>query len=387
MTTAARSATAAAAILLLAINLRTALATIPILAEPIARSFPFDSDSLALIGALPPIGFAAASAVLPAIARALSQPTTVLLALGLSAAGHVLRASATSSGMLIGATALALTGAGMGAAILPALIKRYFPRRIELLTATVGILFAFSVAGSTVLTQVTADRLGWRVALAIWAAAIAIAVAPWLMLGRDSDSRTPLRTLRTVRVWRKAYAWALAAYFGSGAAIVFGLLTWLPAILQQVAGTGRAQAAWSLALFALMGIPLNATILTLGRRARWRVRLLVVGATAFMIGLAGLLFAPQVTSVWIAFLGFGPVSMQMILVLCATWSASTAEATSVSGFVQGIGFIFGAMAAPAMELLAEVYDTWTVPLMMLLLLAVLPLLTTALLRDPRRSTT
>jgi len=378
-------------VLVLALNLRTAIPTIPPLLDAIATDFPVDETALGLIGAAPSACFAVCGFAAPWLARRLGLERAVVVTLLVIGVGHALRGGATSATTLLAATAVTLGAVGLGNVLLPAIIKRYFPARISALTAVVGFVYSLATGAASAMSAQLGHAFGWRVSLASWGILCVAAVIPWMMMAREHARADPAGLEEVApeadtlgRVWHSPLAWALAVVFGYGAMAIYSLFTWLPAMLRDLAGIPLASSGGLIALFALMGIPMNVVIVVRGGRASWHLPLIVVGVVAFAAGYAGLLVAPAAATVlWVALLGLGPFMMQMVLVLLGIRTRTARGTVALAAFVQGVGFALGAAGPPMIGALHTATDGWTAPLAVMLCALVLPLAALALLLRPR----
>ncbi|MDP9027544.1 MAG: MFS transporter, partial [Actinomycetota bacterium] len=155
-------------IVLVALSLRTAVAAIsPILAQ-ISREVPLSAAIISLLGAVPPVAFAVSGLLAPAISRRVGLDRSLLLAICAIVLGHLGRALAPSSGVLLGATVLTLFGVGVANVLLPPIVKRYFPDRIGSVSAIYITVISFGAAIPALVAVPVADSAGWRVSLGIW---------------------------------------------------------------------------------------------------------------------------------------------------------------------------------------------------------------------------
>src|SRR5690606_16003102 len=131
-------------VLLVALSLRTPVAALSPILDRIGAEMTLDAVVLALIGAAPPLAFAASGFVAPALARRIGLERALLLALAAMSLGHLVRAVAPESLALTLGTVLTLLGVGLGNVLLPAIVRRYFPDRIGLITSLYATLLSVS---------------------------------------------------------------------------------------------------------------------------------------------------------------------------------------------------------------------------------------------------
>jgi MFS family permease len=236
------------AIVLLALNLRTAVTAMSAIVTEVTADVPLGSVSLGIIGMLPPVAFALSGLAAPLVARRFGIETTMLLAVVAMVIGPVVRASATAGWQLGLGALIALTGMGFGNILLPPAIKKYFPDRIAQLTATYATIMAVSVSVPPLIATSIADGAGWRVALGSWALLAVVALVPWLVLAfrrrrsHLSDAEAGIiPAARQELVGRMAHsrvAVAIAIAFAVTALNTYSFFAWLPEIMKDHALIG-----------------------------------------------------------------------------------------------------------------------------------------------------
>jgi CP family cyanate transporter-like MFS transporter len=379
-------------ILLVAANLRTAVAALsPIYAE-IRAEFPVSSLGVGVLGMLPPICFAVFGLVAPAFTRRLSLEAVLLCALGAMLTGHLVRAAAPSFLVLALGSAITFAGMGVGNVLLPPLVKRYFPDRIGLVTSLYATVMSVSTLLPPLIAVPVADAASWHVAVGMWAAVSLLAVLPWL---RILISHRPAHAARDVavegappavvgRVWHSPLAWAMAVVFAVSSLNAYAMFAWLPQILHDVAGTSPAEAGALLSVYAGMGIPAGLLVPLLAGRMR-RVTALIYAAVAFFVaGYLGLILVPGVaTWLWVTLAGLGPLLFPLVLVLINLRTRTHAGAVALSGFAQGLGYSLGALGPLVVGLLHQLTGGWTLPLAVLTATALAAAAAGAVVARPR----
>ena len=366
-----------AGIALVALNLRIAVAAVSPILDVVRRDVALDDTLAGVLGAVPLASFAVFGSVAPLVARRLGLEPTLVAAMLLSAAGEVVRSVATTPSSFLGWSVVALSGMGMGNVLLPPLVKRYFPDRIGPVTAVYSMAMAVSTTVPPLLAVPLARELGWRVSIGLWAAIGFVAVVPWcVVIARSAAVRSQLRGIlarsprdtpglaarhrATGRVWRSPLAWGMAATFGLNSLNTYVLFAWLPQVLADAGLGAEAGGRW-LGLFAVLGLPLSFAGPMLAARMRnpWPVVALLAGC--FVAGYLGLMLSPAAgTGAWMLLLGLAPGSFPVVLALINLRTRTSAGATSLSGFVQGVGYT---LSVPGPVLVGVLYGAtggWTV---------------------------
>jgi MFS transporter, CP family, cyanate transporter len=381
-------------ILLVALNLRTAVASISPIAADIAADIPLSAVGLGLIGMVPPVAFAASGFVAAPAARRYGLERVLILAILAMVVGLSVRAVAGSYAVLLAGNVIALTGAGVGNILLPPLVKRYFPDRIGLLTSLYATVMSVSTAMPAGLAAPITSVVGWRASLGMWSILALTSAVPWVLLLRQNrrertivpeevtDELTPAPQLLGA-IWRSRLAWVLALAFSISGFHAYAMFAWLPELLVQTAAVTPIQAGGLLSLFSLMGVPSALIVPILATRMKNVGILVHAGIAAFVIGYLGLLLAPAAAPIlWVALIGSGPLIFPACLVLINLRSRTHVGAVALSGFVQAVGYAIGALGPLLIGFLHELTGGWSLALLVLIATALAGTLTAVSLRKP-----
>lgn len=366
-------------ILLVGLNLRTAVAALsPIFAE-VSVDVPLGSLSIGVLGMLPPVCFTIFGIAAPMLHRRFGLERILVAALIAMLLGHVTRSLADNFSVLSGASALAFAGMGVANVLLPPLVKKYFPDRIGLLTS----LYATSMAVGATLPPLFAVPLtmaaGWRLSVGVWGVFALLSILPWLAIIISNQTR--LSATNDVaaeeaepeilgRVWHSRIAWSLMLVFALTGLNAYSMFAWLPAILADTTSTSAAEAGALLALYAGVGLPVSLLIPLLAGRMRNIGVLIYAGVLFYVLGYLGLLLAPAtLTWLWVALAGLGPLLFPLSLVLMNMRTRTHEGAVALSGFVQGVGYGIAALGPVVLGVLHELSGDWTLPIAFLLVSA------------------
>lgn len=358
-----------AGFLLLALNLRPALTTIPPVLDEIQRDLGIPSSVAGLLTTVPVLCFAVMSAAAALLSNRVGLRNSLSLFLVLVLAGSLIRGSGTAA-LFVG-TVLVGVGIAVANVLLPAVVKQHFPGRAGLMT---GLYMMFMGIGASLAAAATVpiERLtghGWPVATAVWGTLCVAALGFWAPTPQPSRTPAvePVRVLGFRRLARAPLAWQLTVFMGLQSLGYYSVLTWLPSLFTDN-GLDSRHAGLLLGLANLSGIPASLTTPMIAhhirRQSSLAVLILLVGATA----LVGLIVAPVAAPVlWVVLLGLsqgGAISLALVLVILRSRSAE--QAAHLSGMVQACGYALAAAGPFVVGFLQDHSGGWGAPLGFLL---------------------
>lgn len=363
------------AIILVGLNLRPVLASVPPLLDLVQAATRMSDAAAGLLTALPVLVMGMGALSVAPLRRLMSEQQGVAIGLGLIMA-------ATAARLWSGQTSLMLaTGviAGLGIAVTQALLPIFIKTRFGAASSGIMGIYSTAIMGgaaiASVATPVLAPHTGWMGALAAWAWPAALALACWVAVA-CRPSATPLPrasstagSLRTAR----SRVWLLAVFFGLGTGAYTLVLAWLPpyytalgwtplAAGQLLGGVTAAEIAAGLLVSCFIG------------RLRDRRPALLVAVSALFVGLIGWIVAPGALA-WpaavLAGLGIGAL-FPLSLIVTMDHAGSPAEAGRLASFVQGVGYLIAALfpfAAGVMrQQLADLTPAWILMTMICIVL-------------------
>ncbi|MFS0866125.1 MFS transporter [Microbacterium sp. 179-B 1A2 NHS] len=364
-------------IVLIALSLRSAVASLSPLYDAIGEDFALPAAVVGLIGTVPPLCFAVFGFLASGIERRFGLERTTIVALGVVTIGLVARALATDATGLLAGSALVFAGVGVGNVLLPALCKKYFPDRLGLLTTLYSTMMAVSTSVPPLIAVPVANAAGWRFSLGLWAVFALVGMIPWLVLAVRSRAAAAEVDVEGVsprvfgRLWRLPTAWALAVAFFASSTFAYTSFAWLPKILIDVADITPSVAGVLLSVFALVGFPASLLIPALVTRGVV-MPLFIVAAGSGIVAVAGLLLAPSAAPwLWVTLLGVTPMLFPVVLTMVGLRTRSHDATVALSSFVQSLGYGVTMVAPLAFGLLHDATESWSGPLIILGGIAVL----------------
>ncbi|MGI8715700.1 MAG: CynX/NimT family MFS transporter [Solirubrobacteraceae bacterium] len=368
-------------VMLVAINLRPAAASIGPVLDRIESGTGLSSGWAGALATLPVLCFGLLAPLAPVLARRFGLRTSLAGAMCVLLAGILLRLIGGVGFLFLG-TGLAGAAIATGNVLLPVLVRRDFAHR----TGTAMALYSVSLIGFAALaagvTVPLADALGggWEPGLAVWAIPVALATLAWLpaLIRRDAPPRAERRASaespgRAVArgLMRRRLAWAVTLFFALQSGGFYATLAWLPSIFRSH-GASEAHAGLLLSLTMGVGVITALTVPGLAGRARDQ-RALVVGSCALTAaGLLGIVLAPMSAPyLWTVLLGLGQnASFPLALMLILLRAGDVATTEGLSTMAQSVGYVLAALAPLAVGAIHGLAHSWTPPLILLLALTV-----------------
>ncbi|KQZ07450.1 ABC transporter permease [Agromyces sp. Root1464] len=364
-------------IVLVAFNLRTAVASLSPILHQLEVELPLAPVVVGFLGMLPPLCYALFGILTPMVAKRLGLELTLIIALVALSIGLAGRGLAGSALWLVAASAATFAAIGVGNVLLPPLVKRYFPDRIGLVTTIYVTAMSISTFMPPLIAVPVAEAAGWRVSLGEWAFVAAISLVPWIAVlvhpkARAIEALPEEADPGLLRyAVRSPLAWSLMIVFAVSGFNAYAIFAWLPTILQDIAGVSPGEAGVLLSLYAAMGLPAGLLVPLLAARYGKVGLLVVVSVVTLVVGYLGLLLVPgTLTWLWVALAGTGPLLFPLALVLINLRTRTHAGSVALSGFVQSGGYLIVAIGPLVVGLLHEATGGWTWPIVFLLASAV-----------------
>ena len=368
----------AGGVILVAINLRPAAASIGPVLDRIQADTGLSSGWAGALATLPVLCFGLLAPLAPPLARRLGVHTAITVALVTLVFGMLLRL-VPGDVFLFAGTAVAGAAIATGNVLLPVIVRRDFPGR----TGTAMALYTTSLIGFAALSAGTtvplADALGggWRPGLGIWALPAAIAAIAWLpaLMRRDANNRVGVSNgarASTVRpLLRQPLAWQVTLFFAVQSGGFYATLAWLPDIFKSH-GASDSRAGFLLSLSIVVGLVTSTTLPGLANRMRNQQWLVVVCTTVWAVGLVGIAVAPMSAPyLWAVLLGLGQNStFPLALMLIVLRGGALASTEGLSTLSQSVGYMLAAIFPLAVGALHGAAGSWTPSLILLLALLV-----------------
>ncbi len=358
------------ALLLIALNLRFAIAAVSPVLDDLRADLGLSSVGAGLLTTAPVLCFAAAAPLAPVVARRVGQELLLLVCTVVVAAGVAIRAIPSIGPVFAGTLVLGIAIA-VANVLIPSVIKRRFARpgaMMALYTTTLGVSAAVAAASSVPLEHAIGS---WHWALAFWAVPALVAAAVWLPASHAAGATATPGSEARVSLWRDRTAWLVTGALGAQSLLFYALLSWLPDIL-RAAGMSSARAGAMLSIAMICGVPTSLLVPVIAGRLRDQRPLALVSPLFWAAGLLGVLLAPAtLTVLWMVLLGLGQgAGIALALTLVVLRAPDAGRAAALSGMAQGVGYALAAVGPFALGAVHQLSGGWDEPLLLMLAMTV-----------------
>lgn len=362
-----------AALLLAALNLRPAIASLSPVLGAVRRTADLSPVEAGFLTTLPLVCFGVIAFLAPRLVRRVGASALLFTCLTVLAAGTVIRSLPSTAALFFGTFTI---GAIIGVAnvLMPGIVKKDFPRHVGLMTGLFTMALAGGPALATGLSVPTYHAFGnnWRLSLGFWALPAALAALVWLPLRHNDrpDRGIDLAPLAKRISFRDPVALSVTVFMGTQSLVFYTILAWMPTIL-QAHGVSVEEAGFLLALVNIVGIAAALLAPVIAHRMPDERAAAIVSTLCLVSGVTGLLVEPRHALVlWSILLGIGQGSaISLALMMMVVRARNAAQANSLSGLAQGIGYLIAAAGPATAGALYSATGGWDATL--LLMLAVL----------------
>ncbi|WP_370879414.1 CynX/NimT family MFS transporter [Catenuloplanes indicus] len=367
-----------AAMLLVALNLRTSITSVGSLLTEVRDGLQLSGLMAGVVTTMPTIAFAVFGAFTPVLVRRFAAPRVLIGAMAALVIGQALRVATGSAMVFVITGALALSGIAIGNVLMPMLVKQHFPERTGLITGMYSVSMSIGATIGAAATVPIAHAFGsWRAGLGVWAILALAAIPLWLPAALRRRSAAPVpavpgaKITARVRPGATRLGWAMAIFFGAQSLSGYATMGWLPTLFRD-AGFSPENAGVLLGVLSVVGVPMGLIMPSLAARLRRLHGLILVLASLMIVAYLGMMLAPRAGAyLWVVVLSVGQSAFPLALTVLGLRARTPEGTVALSAFAQSIGYLFAALGPLLVGYFYGLTGTWTVPMLFLAAVAVL----------------
>jgi MFS transporter, CP family, cyanate transporter len=360
------------ALVLIGLNLRAGITGASALLHDLQTVLGYGPLVAAIIPSIPTLCFALAGAGTSWLTGRLGVEKAILLALAMLAGGLLLR-GIPATGMLVAGSVVGMSGLAVCNVAMPSFIREHFASRTSLMTAMYTVTMTTGATVTAVAVVPLAQALGSPSAavgaIGITAVAAFLGFLPVVLHAHRNSSRGTAGAISPWPLLRTRKGVLLTAIFTLQALLAYALLSWFPYMLTTM-GLSASDSGLMFGLMQLVSVPAGMVLIAIGSRPRMLRPAFYLVSIVMALGLVALLVLPvQLSFVSAVLLGFGLGIFPLVMVMISRSGASTAETTALSTLAQSSGYLLATAGPFGMGLLHGATGGWTLPLAILLALA------------------
>jgi CP family cyanate transporter-like MFS transporter len=361
------------ALVLIGLNLRAGISGASALLHDLQQVLGYGPLLAAVIPSIPTLCFALAGAATSWLTGRLGVEKAILLALAFLAGGLLLR-GIPATGMLLAGTVIGMSGLAVCNVAMPSFIREHFAHRTSMMTMLYTVTMTTGATVTAVAVIPMAMALGSPSAavgaIGFLAVAAFLGFLPVVLHTHRHSVRAATTHISPWPLLRTRKGKLLTAIFTLQALLAYSLISWFPSMLITM-GVNAADSGLLYGLMQLVSVPAGMVIIAIGSRPRMLRPALYLVSIIMVAGMASLLFLPVSLAVISAvLLGFGLGIFPLVMVMISRSGTSTAETTALSTLAQSIGYLLATAGPFGTGLLYGVTGSWTLPVALLLGLAV-----------------
>jgi len=375
-------------VVLVAINLRLALSSLPAVATTIQAETGWNDAFIGALTTVPVLAMGVFALGVPALAERIGRRSAVSLALATMAIALLLR--------LVGAVAITLFVSALLAGLAIAIIGGLVPGIVrEQLSGSMGTatgLWTAALMGGAALGAATtlplAELFGrWNIALAFWALPAIIGLIAWSALEKGGASHDRPPTLVHIRdlPWRSPVAWSLTAFMAVNSIVFYSALAWIAPSYEE-RGYSAQTAGFFFGVFTATQVVAALILPRWSHRTRYRRSLFsatVIGCVVSLLLIAFLpTFAPAFVLAAFAFCLSGGFAMS--LGLLSDYASDAASSARLTAMAFSVTYTIAATGPFIAGVLMDTFDSWSLVFAILAGITVFQLATLPLLKQGMR---
>jgi len=302
-------------VLLIGVNLRTPLLSVPPLLAIIRSDLRLTYSETGLLTALPSLLMGLGAWPAGRIGARIGGRLSVTLGMALVALGTIARGVWPNAIALYVFTAALSAGVALAQTSIPLLARQWFPTRIGLVSAiyTDGLTLGETLGASLTAPLMRAwfGANAWPAALVFWAVPVTATLLLWLWLAPPAPVLPmPTPTYRATSADQRASApvshhvgpWTIGAIMGGGSVVYFGMNGWVAPYNEAL----HASAMTPLALFALNAaqLPMCIGLTVVAQRLAGKRWPFAAAGLVSLVAITGwLITPPTLEPLWGALIG------------------------------------------------------------------------------------
>lgn len=357
-------------IIIISCTLRAPITGVGSLVSTIRETLGLSSSSAGMLTTIPLIAFGLVSVLVGKLSDRLGAGRMMLLGLLFLTTGIIVRSYAGIVGLFVG-TAVIGIGLAVANVLVPAIIKANYPEKVGMMTSVYTTAMSIFAGLSGGISVPLANAFGWENALFIWITLAVPAFILWIPNGKGE--LTAKGSGKGSPITKDSMTWWISLYMGVQSLLFYCFVAWFATIVQSY-GFDKVTAGYYNSAYLLLGIPGSMLVPALAGRKKHQSGMGIALGVIYIVGLLAMLFAGNHVALLIAVICCGicsGVCIAFSMALFGLHTKNAADTSALSGLAQSVGYLLASVGPMLMGKIFDISGSWTVPMVLLIILAVI----------------
>ena len=370
-------------VIFLSLILRTPITSVGAIVGPLKSILDINNTVAGFITTIPLIAFAIFSPMVAKLSNKAGLEKTLLLAAVIISIGLGLRFYINTYVFFI-TTFIIGVGITIGNVLLPGLVKKYYPKKLGLMTGfyavvmNVGAAVAAGISYPILSSNIGGEKFSTGLAVNIWLILAVINIFVYTAMSKNSSVSEVKDSHEKVHGYFKySKMWTIMLSMGLQSALFYCSVSWFAEIMiSKDFSPETAGLLLSISQFAQF--PSTFIVPILADKVHNKLIIPVVITIGYLVSLIGMLYTSGNFVLMLTFIIIfalaGGGSFSYVMYLFSVKSRNESEAADISGLAQSGGYLLAAVFPPLLGYIRDISD-WNKALYVLILTAAVLLVT------------
>ena len=370
-------------VIFLSLILRTPITSVGAIVGPLKSILDINNTVAGFITTIPLIAFAIFSPMVAKLSNKAGLEKTLLLAAVIISIGLGLRFYINTYVFFI-TTFIIGVGITIGNVLLPVLVKKYYPKKLGLMTGfyavvmNVGAAVAAGISYPILSSNIGGEKFSTGLAVNIWIIIAIINIFVYTAMSKNSSvSEIKDEHEKVHGYFKYSKMWTIMLSMGLQSALFYCSVSWFAEIMiSKDFSPETAGLLLSISQFAQF--PSTFIVPILADKVHNKLIIPVVITIGYLVSLVGMLYTSGNFVLMLTFIIIfalaGGGSFSYVMYLFSVKSRNESEAADISGLAQSGGYLLAAVFPPLLGYIRDISD-WNKALYVLILTAAVLLVT------------
>lgn len=370
-------------VIFLSLILRTPITSVGAIVGPLKSILDINNTVAGFITTIPLIAFAIFSPIVAKLSNKAGLEKTLLLAAVIISIGLGLRFYINTYVFFI-TTFIIGVGITIGNVLLPGLVKKYYPKKLGLMTGfyavvmNVGAAVAAGISYPILSSNIGGEKFSTGLAVNIWIIIAIINIFVYTAMSKNSSlSEIKDEHEKVHGYFKYSKMWTIMLSMGLQSALFYCSVSWFAEIMiSKDFSPETAGLLLSISQFAQF--PSTFIVPILADKVHNKLIIPVVITIGYLVSLVGMLYTSGNFVLMLTFIIIfalaGGGSFSYVMYLFSVKSRNESEAADISGLAQSGGYLLAAVFPPLLGYIRDISD-WNKALYVLILTAAVLLVT------------